>query len=133
MSDTGLIDCNRFLKQFAVMHAKAAAAATQRGGGGGGGGTSSSGNVQAAAHLEALYANHAELLTIFRFLDTNRNGKVSKEEWRVGVELLNRRLPPGQHLSVDADSLFAVLDLDGSGELELDEFSAAFTAVVVAA
>ena len=70
---------------------------------------------------------------VFRFLDTNRNGKVSKEEWRVGVELLNRRLPPGQHLSVDADSLFAVLDLDGSGELELDEFSAAFTAVVVAA
>ena len=129
MSDTGLIDCNRFLKQFAVMHAKAANV-TPRGGGGGSGDGMSGGSSSSSETLEALYANHAELLTIFRFLDTDRNGRVSKEEWRVGVELLNRHLPPEQHLSVDADSLFAVLDLDGSGELELDEFSAAFTVVV---
>ena len=32
--------------------------------------------------------------SLFRFLDTDRNGRVSKEEWRVGVELLNRRLLP---------------------------------------
>ena len=129
MSDTGLIDCNRFLKQFALMHAKAANV-TPRGGGGGSGDGMSGGSSSSSETLEALYANHAELLTIFRFLDTDRNGRVSKEEWRVGVELLNRHLPPEQHLSVDADSLFAVLDLDGSGELELDEFSAAFTVVV---
>ena len=78
MSDTGLIDCNRFLKQFAVMHAKAANV-TPRGGGGGSGDGMSGGNSSSSETLEALYANHAELLTIFRFLDTDRNGRVSKE------------------------------------------------------
>ena len=123
MRDTQMIDAKRWLQSFSVELAsarKADAAAEGEGGGGGGG--------RDARMAEHLYANHAELLAIFSFLDTNRNGKVDLEEWTAGVKLLNERLPPERRLP-DALELFATIDLDGSGEIELDEFSEAFRIV----
>ena len=57
-----------------------------------------SGSALDTLMAETLYSKHAELLTIFRFLDTNNNGKLSRDEWTVGVDLLNRRLSPSEAL-----------------------------------
>ena len=43
-----------------------------------------------------MYAQHAELCTVFRFLDTDGNGTVSLPEFLSGVALLNARLPPNR-------------------------------------
>ena len=59
------------------------------------------------------------------YLDTNGDGKVSRAEWEAGVRLLNERLPLERRLP-EAGTLFEKMDLDGSGELELDEFADAF-------
>ena len=98
---------------------KADAAAEGEGGCGGGGRDAgwrsiSTPTTRAAGHLQL--PRH------------NRNGKVDLEEWTAGVKLLNERLPPERRLP-DALELFATIDLDGSGEIELDEFSEAFRIV----
>ena len=119
MKDTGLIDTNRFLDGYA----KELTQARSKGGGGSGG----DGDERAMA--EMLCSKHPQLITIFRYLDTDGNGKVDRAEWERGVTLLNERLPPEQRLD-DAILLFEEMDLDGSGELELDEFAAAFRRAV---
>lgn len=81
-----------------------------------------------AETLDALHQNHTALLTVFKFLDTDRNGSVDREEFRRGILLLSKQNPDDTNLH-DPDALFDALDLDGSGELELEEFQRAFQAV----
>lgn len=81
-----------------------------------------------AETLDALHQNHTALLTVFKFLDTDRNGSVDREEFRRGILLLSKQNPEDTNLH-DPDALFDALDLDGSGELELEEFERAFQAV----
>ena len=65
-------------------------------------------------------------MDIFHSLDTDHSGTVSREEFLTGVEMLNARLPPERQLR-DGENVFSLLDLDGNGELELEEFRLAFT------
>ena len=117
LRDTGLIDCARFLDGYAAELER-----VRSSGGGGGAGASS-------RMAEVLHANHSQLTAIFSHLDTDGNGKVSRKEWEIGVTMLNERLPPERQLP-NASGLFDMLDLDGSGELELDEFADAFQKAV---
>ena len=124
--DTGLIDYARFLEKFNVTLSRAQETHRERGGGGGGGDASGGGaSGGGGVAIEALYQHHEALTAVFRFLDTDGSGVVSREEFRDGVALLNARLPPRQQLP-PPDDLFDALDLDGSGGLELDEMCAAF-------
>jgi diadenosine tetraphosphatase ApaH/serine/threonine PP2A family protein phosphatase len=75
--------------------------------------------------MEILYANHSMLVTVFQFFDVEGNGKISLKEFMTGIKLMNKRLPADKQLK-DAEELFAALDLDGSGSVDLEEFSEVF-------
>jgi len=81
--------------------------------------------------LETLYRSHAQLLTVFRFLDTNHDRKVSRDEFIAGFALLVGEAGEAGEAELsaelgDASDLFDAIDLDGSGQIELDEFCESF-------
>jgi EF-hand domain pair len=63
------------------------------------------------------------LLAMFKLLDKDRNGSIDKEEFGLGVKMLNRRMPSDSRID-DPDRLFQMLDADGNGTLDLEEFEA---------
>ena len=75
--------------------------------------------------LQVLQKNHAMLLAAFEYLDKNGNGLIDRDEFRAGIDLLNKRLPDNARVK-DSDELFSVLDIDGSGEIDIQEFSQIF-------
>ena len=119
-SDSGLIDYERFLEA-----ARNNAVADGGGGVGVGGGGHDAAALPGGAAFEVLYDNVSQLALVFRFLDTDDSGVLDKAEFRAGIELLNRRLPPEQALG-DIDVLFQTIDLDGNGQIEFDEFCEVF-------
>ena len=74
---------------------------------------------------EILHENHEMLLTIFRFLDVAGKGEVGKEEFKVGVGILNQRLPAERQLQ-DTDAIFKVLDHNSTGSIDFEEFARLF-------
>eukprot|EP00977_Amphora_coffeiformis_P001452 scaffold294_cov221-Amphora_coffeaeformis.AAC.8 len=74
---------------------------------------------------ETLAENHEMLLTVFKFLDIDGDGTLSQTEFRTGVNLLNKRLPPERQLQ-NPDELFKSLDTDGNGEISFEEFTHGF-------
>ena len=76
--------------------------------------------------ISTLYENKEMLISIFKFLDVDGSGSIDKEEFRVGLDLLNRRLPATARFK-DHEKLFRALDVDRSGELDLDEFNLIFS------
>ena len=50
---------------------------------------------------------------------------ISHEEFTTGCELLNEHLPDGQKLT-EISTILSILDFDGSGEIDLNEFFEAF-------
>lgn len=71
--------------------------------------------------LQVLQQNHAMLLAAFEFLDMDGNNSIDREEFRTGVELLNKRLPENARIK-DCDELFSLIDLDDSGDISIQEF-----------
>ena len=77
-------------------------------------------------HAAETLAEHQEmLLTVFKFLDIDGDGTLSFEEFRTGIELLNKRLPKERHL-LNAVELFEALDEDGNGVISFEEFRHGF-------
>ena len=70
--------------------------------------------------LSTLYENKDLLKAIFQFMDKEANGTVDLEEFQVGIDLLNRRLPDDTQFE-DPVGLFKALDLDGNGKLDIDD------------
>jgi Ca2+-binding EF-hand superfamily protein len=103
-----MIDCREFLDRYGVRLASGAALA---------GGSD---------QVEILHENHDALMTVFRYLDVDRNGSIDKEEFRVGLGVLNKRLPRDRQLQ-NVDELFQALDLDGNGVIDINEFERIFT------
>lgn len=81
--------------------------------------------VANASQISTLQQNKDMLLTIFKFLDTDGSGSIDPEEFRVGVDLLNKRIPGGAKFN-DPDKIFHALDVDGSGTIDIDEFNSLF-------
>jgi Ca2+-binding EF-hand superfamily protein len=75
--------------------------------------------------MEILYANHSMLVTVFKFFDVDGNGRISLQEFKTGINLLNKRLPSDKQIQ-DPEELFHALDLDGKGTIELEEFTEVF-------
>eukprot|EP00957_Ditylum_brightwellii_P066818 5070767-Ditylum_brightwellii.AAC.1 len=63
--------------------------------------------------METLRQNHVTLLTVFKFLDTDGNGLVSRDEFRAGIKLLKKRFPNESRFD-DPDMLFDSIDFDRS-------------------
>jgi Ca2+-binding EF-hand superfamily protein len=78
------------------------------------------------AQMLTLFENKEMMLTIFKFLDTDDSGTIDIEEFRVGIDLLNRRLPISSHFK-DHVELFETLDIDNSGSIDIEEFNQFFT------
>lgn len=66
-----------------------------------------------------LKAEDRLLLSIFRFLDKDNDGGISREELEVGLSMMNKQMPE------DYD-LFDELDKDNNGVIDIDEFSEIF-------
>ena len=81
--------------------------------------------------LASLYDHFPMLKAVFTKWDQNHDGKVSKEEFTKGVQVLNdhfREAPNHSSLTeeLDAEELLDVIDLDKSGNIEFDEFCECF-------
>ena len=83
-------------------------------------------NVVGESQVSTLYANKDKLLSIFNYLDTDGNGTIDIEEFEVGLNLLNKRLPVAARFK-DHVELFIALDADGNGELDISEFKELFS------
>ena len=66
-----------------------------------------------------LKAEDRLLLSIFRFLDKDNDGGISREELDIGLSMMNKRIPEGY-------DLFDELDKDDNGVIDIDEFSEIF-------
>lgn len=75
--------------------------------------------------MEIMHANHRMLMTVFKFLDFDGDGTITKEEFLKGVALLNNRLPQDRRLK-DAEKIFHIMDADRSGYLDFAEFEEVF-------
>jgi Ca2+-binding EF-hand superfamily protein len=66
------------------------------------------------------------LFAIFRLLDKDGSGLIDKQEFKIGIDLLNRRLAEDAQFR-DHEELFQALDVDGSGEISMKEFDKLFS------
>eukprot|EP00980_Cylindrotheca_fusiformis_P009902 scaffold2190_cov72-Cylindrotheca_fusiformis.AAC.6 len=78
-----------------------------------------------ATQMSTLYENKQMLLTIFRFLDTDKSGDIDADEFSFGIELLNKRLPEESQFR-EHEELFQLLDVDGNGTIDIQEFERIF-------
>jgi len=76
-----------------------------------------------------LKRNHDMLRTAFKFLDRDGSGEIDFDEFRIGIDLLNKQLQGEGGQLRDAKELFDLLDADGSGSISLDEFSQIFDSI----
>ncbi len=74
---------------------------------------------------ETLAKNHDLLKMAFEFLDRDGSGTITFEKWKVGIELLNKQLGPDEKV-YDANELFTLMDVHGTGSIDLDEFNELF-------
>jgi len=75
--------------------------------------------------VQALYRNQNQLVAVFRYLDSDHNGVIDREEFKAGVSVLNDKL--GEIMDVEsASDLFDVMDIDSNGEIDMNEFCECF-------
>ena len=63
---------------------------------------------------------HEKISEVFKILDKNQSGEISKEELEVGLNSLGKKMTPEE-----LDRRFMVIDVDGSGTISYMEFVAA--------
>lgn len=79
-----------------------------------------SGVISFIANLQANVTDLDELASMFKRLDTTKDGKLQKEELRAGLDELAAYFDYDSHF--DFDELFKMMDSDGSGEVDFTEF-----------
>lgn len=88
-------------------------------------GAHTAGKEHNRALFDALYVNRRELEAMFAFFDKDKNGSISRAEFRAGCEALNAHLPAESRLT-GLDRLMDLLDFDRSGTIEVAEFFEGF-------
>ncbi|CAB9510566.1 Phytochrome-associated serine/threonine-protein phosphatase [Seminavis robusta] len=82
-----------------------------------------------------LSSNPEQVKNMFQLFDADGSGSIDRQEFYLGIEMLNKRLLPSDKQITDHDALFDALDLDGNGEIDIAELnqgmaqSAAFTSI----
>ena len=71
---------------------------------------------------EAAFSRGRELYVLFKRLDVDGSGGLSKSEFARGVELLNENLLEGEKVEGDIDELFDVIDVDKNGVIDIEEW-----------
>lgn len=75
--------------------------------------------------VQLVSKNHEILTLAFEFLDTDKSGSIDLEEWKVGIELLNKQLGSDEKV-YDARELFRIMDVNASGSITLEDFNRIF-------
>lgn len=78
--------------------------------------------------IAVLYEYRVELAAAFSMFDTDRSGRISSKEFRVGLQALTS-LTSSPLTDMQADELLKVLDTNGDGEIDWQEFVGAFKLV----
>ena len=76
----------------------------------------------AEGEADVAFRKGRELYVLFKRLDTDGSGGLSREEFRRGVGLLNENLPEGEKIEGDAAELFEAIDVDGNGIIDIEEW-----------
>ena len=77
-------------------------------------------------HLLGLGQEHDSVSVLFKALDTDGDGKISREEFIAGFDKLQAELEPEAEAA--AAATFAAVDADKSGKLDLEELVSALAA-----
>jgi len=77
--------------------------------------------------MDAMYFQKKKLESVFYFFDNNGDGRISREEFHRGCDLLNAQLPPdSEQRLTDIDHTLDLMDFDGSDDLDINEFFEVF-------
>ena len=78
--------------------------------------------------IDALYEQRFLLEALFDFFDEDGTGQISLDNFRHGFELINKQMPPGKGIG-SPDHLLSIMDVDHSGNVNLNQFFEAFRMV----
>jgi len=78
----------------------------------------------AGGEADKAFRRGRELYVLFKRLDADGSGGLSREEFMRGVSLLNENLPEGEKIEGDAEELFEAIDVDGNGIIDIEEWRA---------
>jgi len=78
---------------------------------------------------ETIYRQRKTLETIFRILDTDNSGSLTREELRVGCDLLAKHSASIQLSSEELDQLVDTMDINRDGQINFNEFLESFRLV----
>jgi serine/threonine-protein phosphatase with EF-hand domain len=78
---------------------------------------------------ETLYSHLGTLEFIFRLIDTDASGSISKEEFCMALKTLNRYIGTEEVTDEEAHSMADAIDLDGDGRIDFNEFTESFRLV----
>lgn len=77
--------------------------------------------------MDAMYFQKKKLESVFYYFDSNGDGRISREEFHKGCEMLNSQLPAeSEQRLTDIDHTLDLMDFDGSDDLDINEFFEVF-------
>lgn len=76
--------------------------------------------------VDSLYQNLGTLEFIFRLIDVDSSGSVSKEEFTLACETLNKYLGREEMKKEEIAKMTDAMDLDGNGLIDFNEFTETF-------
>ena len=86
-------------------------------------------NIEDEEASETLYTHLGTLEFIFRLIDTDVSGSISKDEFCMAVKTLNRYIGSEEVTDEEAHSMADAIDLDGDGRIDFNEFTESFRLV----
>ncbi|EDW72874.2 uncharacterized protein Dwil_GK16946 [Drosophila willistoni] len=75
--------------------------------------------------MDALYANKASLEAIFNIIDADNSGEITLDEFETAIDLLVAHMP-GAYSKEEMLEKCRMMDLNGDGKVDLNEFLEAF-------
>ncbi|KAH8419549.1 hypothetical protein KR222_005062 [Zaprionus bogoriensis] len=75
--------------------------------------------------MDALYANKTSLETIFNIIDADNSGEITLDEFEKAIDLLVAHMP-GVYSKAEMLEKCRMMDLNGDGKVDLNEFLEAF-------
>ncbi len=85
-------------------------------------------NTQTSQLIDAVYSKRELLEGIFRFFDQDSDGRITRNEFNIGCEIINVELPPKDRLT-NTDAILGMMDLTSDGGICINELFEVFRLV----